>query len=191
MASQQVLIEVGQTQILFNDSATYAPAALNDLELGTATDVEWDITSRAAGEAHCSAKADLLAERAPEYAVHAAIEFATAPVTGSTFDFYWAPSVQSVAGTGNPGYATGTDVEYTGTPGTLPEGLKQLMFIGSMVCGADATTTIQMAFIGVFSPPTRYGSLIGHNNTADAVHSDVVECAVSFTPIIPDIQAAA
>ena len=59
------------------------------------------------------------------------------------------------------------------------------MYIGSMVMGADATTTVQMAFIGIFSSPTRYGSLVVHNNTSDNSHSDAIEQAVSFTPNIP------
>ena len=183
MASD-VSLTVGQ-QILFNVAGSYSPAALNNLEVGTATDVAFDLTSVAAAEAEGSVQADLGANRAPEYAVHAAIEMAVAPVTGTTFDFYWAPSVNATAGSGNPGYVTGTSAAYTGTPGTLAEGLKQLMFIGSMVMGADATATIQMAFIAVFAPPTRYGSLIVVNNTAQATHNDVVEQAVSFTPTIP------
>ena len=65
------------------------------------------------------------------------------------------------------------------------------MFIGSVVCSADATPTVQMAFVAVFFPPARYGSLVVVNSTSDAAHSDVVESAVSFTPIIPDIAAAA
>jgi len=190
MATNQSLVVTG-TQILFNVAGSYAPATLNDIELGTATDVPFDLTSIAAGAAEQSTKADFGAAWAPQYAVHAAVEFATAPVTGETFDFYWAPSVQSVAGAGNPGYTTGATGAYTGTPGTLAEGLLQLMFIGSLVCGADATATIQTGFIAVFAPPTRYGNLVGVNSTSDAVHSDVVETAVSFTPIIPDLQAAA
>jgi len=184
MASD-VSLTVG-TQILFNLAASYNPAnALTDIELGTPTDVALDLTDVAAGAAEQSVKADLGANRAPEYAVHAAIEFATEPVTGTTVDFYWSASPVSTAGTANPGYCTGTSAAYTGTPGTLAEGLKQLIGIGSLVCSADATGTIQMALIGTFSPPTRYGSLVVHNNTADAFHSDVVEMAVAFTPIIP------
>ena len=182
--SSNVSMVTGQ-QILFNLSGSYSPAALNNLELGTATDVALDLTDVAAGAAEGSAKADLTATWAPQYAVHAAIEFATEPVTGTAVEFYWAPSVNSTAGSGNPGYVTGTSAAYTGTPGTLAEGLAQLMLIGIMPMGADCTGTIQMGFVGVFAPPTRYGSLIVFNNTADAFHSDAVEMGVSFTPIIP------
>jgi len=183
MASD-ISLTVG-AQILFNHVATYSPATLNNLELGTPTDVEIDLTDVAAGEAEGSAKADLGANRAPAYAVHAAIEFATAPVTGTYVEFFWAPSVSGTAGQGNPGYVTGSAAAYTGTPGTLAEGLAQLTPIGVMPCGADATGTIQTAYLGLFSPPTRYGTLIVYNATADNFHSDAVEMAVSFTPVVP------
>ena len=183
MASD-ISLTVGQ-QILFNDSASYSPATLNNLEVGTATDVAFDLTDVATTAAEASAKADLTATRAPSYAVHASIEMATEPVTGETFDFYWAPSVSDTAGQGNPGWVSGTSAAYTGTPGTLAEGLKQLMFIGSLVMSADATGSIQMGCIATFAPPTRYGCLVAVNSTSDTTHSDVVETAVSFTPIIP------
>lgn len=182
--SSDLSLTVGQ-QILFNDAGTYSPATLNNIEVGTATDIAFDLTSVAAAAAEASAKADLGATRAPEYAVHAAIEMAVAPVTGTTFDFYWAPSGLAATGAGNPGWVHGNSAVYTGTPATLAEGLKHLVFIGSMVMSADATAAIQMAFIGVLRPTMRYGCLVVINNTAQATHSDVVEQAVSFTPIIP------
>ncbi len=182
--SSDLSLTVGQ-QILFNVAGSYSPATLNNIEVGTATDVAFDLTSVATAEAEASAKADLTATRAPEYAVHAAIEMAVAPVTGTTVDFYWAPSGLATAGAGNPGWVSGSSAAYTGTPGTLAEGLKHLMYIGSMVMSADATASIQMAYIGTFSSPTRYGCLVVVNNTAQATHSDAVEQAVSFTPIIP------
>lgn len=178
---------VGQ-QILFNVTGSYNPATLNDLEIGTPTIVVFDLTSVAAAAAEASAKADLGAARAPEYMVHACIEMATEPVTGTTFDFYWAPSGLAASGAGNPGWVHGNAAVFTGTPATLAEALKQLTRIGSMVMSADATASIQMAAIGVLRPTMRYGCLVVHNNTADATHNDVVEQAVSFTPIVPQSQ---
>ncbi|GAF78646.1 unnamed protein product, partial [marine sediment metagenome] len=180
--SSDVSMVTGQ-QILFNLSASYVPTVLGDLELGTATDVEMDLTSVQSGEAEESTKGDLTATWAPAYAVHAAFEFATAPVTGETVDVYWAPSVNSAAAEGNPGYVVGAPGAYAGGVATLAEGLKQLMFIGSLVCSTDATATVQMAFIATFAPPTRYGTLVVHNNTSDHFHNDAVEMGVSFTPI--------
>ncbi len=181
---------VGATQFLFNVAGSYAPADLNNLEVGTVTDVVFDLTSVAAAAAEMSTKVDLGATRAAEYMVHAAIEMAVAPVTGTTFDFYWAPSGLAGAAVGNPGYVTGASGAYAGGVATLAEGLKQLTYIGSMVMSADATGTIQMSVVGVFRPTMRYGTLVVVNNTAQATHSDVIEQAVSFTPIIPQAQNA-
>lgn len=190
MTTNSVLVKTGQ-QILFNVAGSYSPATLNNIELGTATDVAFDFSGVTTAAAEQSKKADLTATWAPEYMVQASMEFATAPVTGETVDFYWSSSVSGTDGQGNAGYATGTSGAYTGTPGTLAEGLLQLTFIGSMVLGADATGTIQVADIGTFVPQSRYGSLIVVNSSSDTTHSDAVEMAVAFTPIIPDIQAAA
>ncbi len=181
---------VGATQILFNVEGSYAPANLNNLEVGTATQVVFDLTSVAAAAAEQSTKMDFGATRAPEYMVHAAIEMAVAPVTGTTFDFYWAPSGLSGAAVGNPGYITGASGVWAGGVATLAESLKQLTFIGSMVMSADATGTIQMAAVGVLRPTMRYGTLVVVNNTAQATHNDAVEQAVSFTPIVPQAQDA-
>ena len=182
MASD-VSLTVG-TQILFNSS--YTPTAQGNIELATPTDVTWDFHNVAADAMRASTKADLTATRAPEYAVHLAVEFNVVPATGETVDLYWAPSVQSVAATGNPAWVSGTDATYTGTPAAPAEARAQLMYIGSMVCSADFTTAVQMAFIGVFAPPTRYGCLVAHNNTIAATFvTDANETACSFTPIIP------
>lgn len=171
-------------QILFNVAANYDPTALGDIEHGTATDVAFDLTSVADAAAEQSDKADLDEPWALEYAVQASLEFASAPTTGTTCDFYWAPSVSSSAATGNPGYVIGASGVYAGGVATLAEGLAQLIFIGSMVCSADATTTVQTAHVGTLSPPTRYGTLVMVNNSGQATHNDVVEQAVSFTPIV-------
>ncbi len=190
MASNQVLVEAG-TQILFNNSATYAPAAaLSDIEVATPTDVAIDLTAILTTEARMSAQVDLGATRAPSYCVTAAIEMQATPTTRTTWDFYWAASAVATAGTGNPGGVTGLDADYTGTPATLAEGLAKLIFIGPLNMSADAI--IQVGTVnGAFFPPTRYGCLIAVNNSGATSHTDVIETAIAFDPQIPDIQAAA
>ena len=189
MASNQVLIEAGQ-QVLFNNPASYAPAAaLSDIEAASTSDVQIDLTAILTTEARASTKADLGAQRAPEYSVTAAIEMQATPTTGTTWDFYWAASAVAADGTGNPGGVTGTDADYTGTPATLAEGLSHLIFIGSLLMTADVS--IQVGNVGVFSPPTQHGMLVCVNNSGATSHTDVIETAIAFDPIIPDIQAAA
>jgi len=174
------------TQILFNTSATYNPGtALNDIEAGTPTDVDWNMDGLTTNQARESDKVDLGANRAAGYAVTVAMEWATAPVAGETFDIYWASSPVLTAGTGNPGYVAGTDADYTGTPGTLAEGLAQLIYVGSLICSVDAVTQVQVVN-GYFRPPHRHGMLVGHNNTSDTT-GDTVESAVAFDPIIDEI----
>ena len=194
MATNQVLHKDGVAGFLFSNSTEYVATDLGDLEnTDTApTAVQFDpagsVTTQTARQ---STKCDLGATHAMSYAVTASFEFATAPVTGETVDLYWSPSHSGTAGKGNMGSTTGVDGVYAGGAATLAEGLKNLMFIGSLVCSADATTYIQTGFVAVFSPPDRYGNLVAHNNTADDYHSDGIEIAVSFEPIIPDIAAAA
>ncbi len=181
-----ITLEVG-TQLLFNDSSVYAPTvALGDIELATPTDVEMNLIAVADTEAYGSAKADLLANRALAYSVIAQLEMAATPTTGEVVNFYWAPSPVSVAGTGNPGYHSGLDADYDGTPGTLAEGLAQLQYIGSLICTADVA--VQVAIINPrFVPSERYGSLVVENQSGAVIATDAVETAVAFTPIIGDV----
>jgi len=194
MPTNQILVKDGIAGLLFSNSAEYVATDLGDLEntdtVPTAVqlDLGGTVTTQLARQ---STKADLGAVHSAQYGVTASIEFATAPVTGETVDFYWSPSHSGTAGKGNMAQTTGVDGAYSGGAATLAEGLAQLIFIGSLVCTADATTFIQTAFIGVFSPPDRYGNLVVHNNTSDDYHSDAVEMAVAFDPIVSDIQAAA
>ena len=193
MATNQVLSKDGVAGFLFSNATEYNATDLGDLEnTDTApTAVQFDPAGTVtAALARQSDKCDLGAVHALEYAVYASFEFATAPVTGETVDLYWAPSHSGTAGKGNVGSTTGVDGAYSGGTADLSEGLKQMMYIGSVVCSADATPVIQTAFVGVFSPPDRYGNLVAHNNTSDDYHSDGVETAVAFEPIIPDIQAS-
>jgi len=180
-----ITLETG-TQILFNNVANYAPAtALNDIEVATPTDVEIDLNAITTGLAEQSAKHDFTANRALAYSVVVAQEFATAPATGEVVNYFWGPSPVSVAGTGNPGYLTGVAGAYTGTPGTLAEGLAQLMYIGSLIASADAN--IQVAIINPrFVVPERHGMLVVENATG-VTTGDAVESAISFMPIIGDV----
>lgn len=195
MATNQVLIKDAAAatpkQISFATHATYTPTGGNIIEIGTPTEVELSLLDVADGAAVQSTKADLGAVRASRYVVTCCIEYAVAaPTTGTLVEFYWAASGQATAANGNPGYATGVDGAYTGTPGTLAEGIAQLEFIGTFVVSADIE--FQIGDCGVFSPTHRYGSLIVKNETGQKIaDTDIIETAVVFTPIVDDIQAAA
>lgn len=187
--ANEVLQKVG-TQIIFADHATdfAGGATKTSLEVATATDVQIDTTSLAAGAGRESAKFDFGATRARRYSIGAALEFATAPVTGEVVNFYLAPSPETTAADGNPQSINGVDAAAPSGHSTLAELTAACMWIGSFVCSADATGTVQTAWCGSFSPPERYGILIVVNNTSDAFHSDAVETHIVFNPIIDEVQ---
>ncbi len=194
MATNQVLIkdaaDATPKQISFATHASYVPTGGNFIEVGTPTDVELSLLDVVDGAAVQSTKADLGAVRAARYVVTCCLEFQiTAPTTETLVEFYWSASGQATAANGNPGYATGADGAYTGTPATLVEGIAQLQFIGSLSVTTDLE--FQIADIGVFSPKHRYGSLIVKNETGQPLcDTDIIESAVVLTPIVPDIAAA-
>lgn len=186
-AANEVLLKAG-TQILIANS-TYDPADTNHDLGGSITD-DIDMVGLTTGQAREGVKIDLGATRAMSYFVRMAMEWATDPVSGETMDLYWGASHSATAAVGNPAELTGADADYAGyNTLTLAEALNQLIYIGSLVAGANNTADgIQIGTVGIFSPPTRYGVLVVHNNTSDTLHSDSVEMAVSFDPIITEIQ---
>lgn len=193
MANKVLVQEIDATppQITFADFAgDFLPTATNDLRHASAIDTEAQLSlaSLADTAARQSAKVDLSANRAREYHVRAAFEFAATPVAGDVVELYWAPSQHATAGTGNAANVTGVDAAYSGYSSNLGASVLQLQFIGVFICTAQATGTIQVAEVGVFSPPERYGSLIVKNEAGAAFHSDDVESHVVFDPIIPEIQ---
>ncbi len=185
--ANNILLTTG-TQILVANS-TYNPADTNH-DLGTTITDDIDMVGLTADQARGSVKIDFTATRAFSYYIRMSMEFATDPVSGETVDLYWSGSHSASAAVGNVAETTGADGDYAGYDTlTLAEALKQMDFIGSLVCGANNTADgIQIASVGVWSPPTRYGVLIVHNNTSDTFHSDSVEMAVAFDPIITQVQ---
>ncbi len=180
-------------QIVFADHAgDFSPTAANDLRITTdgskEADYDIEVANVADDAARQSVKADLGENRAAEYTVRAAFEFAATPTAGKTIDLYWAPSHKSAAGTGNPANVSGADEAYSGYSSNLDASLVQLEFIGSFVVTTQITTTVQVAEVAVFSPSERYGSLVIVNRAAAAFHSDDVESHVVFDPIIPEQQ---
>ncbi len=195
MTTNQVLVKDAAAatpkQISFATHASYVPTGGNIIEIGTPTDVELSLLDVADGAAVQSTKFDFGAVRASRYVITCCIEYQiAAPTTATLVEFYLAASGQATAANGNPGYATGADGAYTGTPATLVEGIAQLQFLGALVVSADLE--FQISDIGVFSPKHRYGSLIVKNETGQKLcDTDIIESAVVFTPITTDIAAAA
>jgi len=184
----EVLQKVG-TQLSFADHATDFVGGATKTSIEVAgTDVQIDLTGLAAAAGRESAFFDFGATRARRYSILATLEFATAPVTGQVVNLYLAPTSNSVAANGNIQSIDGVDAAAPSGHSTLQELIDACMWIGSLVCSADATATVQNISGGTFSPPERYGILIVVNNTDDAIHSDAVECNIVFNPIVDEVQ---
>ena len=193
MANKVLVLEMDSApdQITFADFAgDFNPTAANDLRHASAvdTEVQLALATVADGAARQSTKVDLGSLRTREYHVRAAFEMAATPVAGDVIELYWAPSQHVTAANGNAGGASGADGAYAGYAANLAAAVLQLIYIGPFICTADTTATVQVAEVGIFSPPERYGSLIVKNESAAAFHADDVECHVVFDPIIPEIQ---
>lgn len=147
------------------------------------------LASVANGSARQSAKLDLGATYASQWRVSAAFELGATPTAGATIDLYWAPSESATAGTDNPGNVSGTDAAYTGYSSNLTAAIRQLVFLGSFICTAQATSTVQYGEVAVFTPTSRYGSLVVVNNSGAAFHSTNTNQCVTFTPIEGVVEA--
>ena len=135
----------------------------------TATpDAEIDMGSLADGSMRQSVKADLTANRDPEYMVEVSVETDTDATDGGTVDVYVGYSDSATAGTGNPAALSGTDAAYAGgTGGTDDGGVRLLEHAGSLVLQAtnDADAQPQIGAIGVIAPKKRYMMIVVANNS--------------------------
>lgn len=178
--ANEILVKSG-TPIVWADSGEYAGD-------GGARTHQIDLNGLSVGAARAGAKADLGATRAKQYAVTVCVEMAVAPTSLSSVDVYWAASPHATAGTLNPGGCTGVDEAYSGTAGdSLDDSLNQLIYLGTVSLTSDADPVLQMQTFTLF-PSHRYGMPVIDNNSDQAMHSDAIECFVSLTPIVPEIQ---
>lgn len=182
-------------QICFaNHGGDFSPAAANDLRITTdgtkETDAEFVLLNLADGAAAQSAKVDLGEHRASKYAVTAALEMQVAAATaGGIVEFYWNPSPSSTAANANCGGADGTASSYSGYSSDLDEAVDQLQRIGVMVMTDDAVDSLQIGFVGTFSPIHRYGSLVVKNECGQTIcDTDDIESHVVMNPIVDESQ---
>jgi hypothetical protein len=158
--------------------------------IGTPTDVALTLSAVADAAGRQSLKVDIGALRARQYSVFGCVDFTgETPTAGKTIDYYWAPSTSATQANGNVAGNSGADAACPdGALGsiTLAEFLKQCLYIGSLVIHDGAV--VQNGFVGIFSPPTRYGQLIVVNNSGDAFEADDVEMHQIMLPIVEEIQ---
>lgn len=184
--ANEVLVKSG-TVLIFASSGVYSPGA--NTTLGTLTD-DIDMVGLTTGQAREGVKADLTALRAAAFSVDMTMEPATDPTAGDTIDLYWSGSHSGTAAVGNMGNVTGADADWAGAVGeTLAESLAHMIFIGSLPLAVQNDADgVQIGHVGIFVPTERYGVLVVHNNSAITLHSDSIEMAVRFTPIIDEVQ---
>ncbi len=132
------------------------------------------------GAAVNSDKLDLGATRAAVYDVFADIEFSSNPTDATSVDFYWAPSSSGTAATDNPGAVDGTDGAYSGLV-SVAGGIRQLQYMGSL--SLAASSTVQKAWCGRFSPAQRYGTLVVVNNAGVATTNTNTNHQVRIVPL--------
>lgn len=193
MATNDVLVKQG-TQIRFFVTGSFSPAdAGTNFTSGTPTDVALTLASVADAAGRQSLKVDLGAARASRYSVFGCVDFTgETPTSGGTVDYYWAPSAHVTQATGNIAGNSGADAALvdgaTTTSITVAEFIKQCQFIGKLTVTDDAT--VQVGYVGTFSPAERYGQMIVVNNSGDAFEADDVEAHTVMNPIVDEIQAA-
>ena len=142
-------------------------------------DVALGLNNLAAGVARISAQKDLGAGSTPfTYEVRAVIEFETAPVVGEVVDLYLVTS----DGT-DPDGQEGTSDANVGNNNSLDN----MTRIGPVVVtSTDADHQMTASF--QIRIPTRYFSIVVHNNTADNLQATANTSWVIVTPIPLELQ---
>ena len=155
-----------ETSLLFADTAQAEDYALT-------------LSALAAGAGRISAQADFGAASHSEWFTwRATFQMATAGVVGETIDIYLSTS----NGTNPDGEEGVADAALGST-----DSLRNMHYIGSVV--VDTTTiNTDISASGVCRIPTRYASVVVHNNTADALKTDTAVHGVVLTPIPPEVQ---
>lgn len=188
--ANEILIKQG-TQIRFFITGSFSPAdPATDYSVGTPTDVALTLNALASLAGRQSAKADLGATRAARYSVFGCVDFTLeTPSATGTIDYYWAPSANATDANANVAGNSGVDaVAPDGALGsiTLAEFLKQCQFIGSLTTHDGAS--VQVGYVGTFSPAERWGQLIVVNNAGDAMEADDVEHHQVLNPLVDEVQ---
>lgn len=141
------------------------------------------LASLANGSYRESGKLDLGTSWAQAWAVYLDIELAATPTAGNSIDVWANPSSSTTAGTDNRGGCGGADAAYTGYSSNAAASVKQLQAIGSGVCTAQPTGTVQKMFVGIWFPTRRYNSFVILNGSGALVHSSAANCVLTLEPL--------
>lgn len=122
---------------------------------------------------------------AQRWRVNAAFELAATPTAGNAINLFGSYTDATGAGDGN---TSGSDAAYTGYSNNIDAATKQLEFLGSHICTAQATSTVQKSLVGVIFPKGRYLNVVVDNRAGAAFHSNDANCVITFTPLEESIE---
>jgi hypothetical protein len=128
---------------------------------------------------------DLGATWAQRWRINTEFELAATPTAGNSINLYASFANATGAAFGN---TSGTDAAYTGYSNNLDASARQLELIGVHICTAQATSTVQKAFAGVFFPKGRYMNLVVDNRSGVAFHSTDTNQVITLTPLEESIE---
>jgi hypothetical protein len=185
--ANEILHKVGTSFVVANSD--YSPGINTALGTYSAT-YDIDVTSLADAAARQSIKWDWGATRPMAFRVRQTVELSADPASAGIINLYAYESHSATAAVGNTGGCSGADGIYTGYAGmTLAESLKNLEFIGSLSCGVQNDLDgVIIGYVGIYTPKSRYGGIVIENQSNIALHSDSIEAAVLFEPIVTEIQ---
>lgn len=112
-------------------------------------------------------------------------ELAATPTAGNAINLFGGWHSSTGAGDGN---TSGTDAAYTGYSNNIDASTKQLEFLGSHICTAQATSTVQKSLVGVIFPKGRYLNLVVDNRSGAAFHSTDTNQVITLTPLEESIE---
>lgn len=128
---------------------------------------------------------DLGALWAQRWRIETEFEFAATPVAGNAVNLFASWYGTTGAGLGN---TSGTDAAYTGYSNNIDAATRQLEFLGSHICTAQATATVQKCFVGVMCPKSRYLNLVIDNRSGAAFHSSDANQVIRLVPLEESIE---
>ncbi len=134
-----------------------------------------------------AATLDLGENWAQRWRIDADFELAATPTAGNAINLFGSFASSTGAGRGN---TSGSDAAYTGYSNNIDAATKQLEFLGSHICTAQATSTVQKSMVCVFFPKGRYLNLVIDNRSGAAFHSTDTNQVITLTPLEDSIQDA-
>ena len=132
-----------------------------------------------------AATLDMGANWAQRWRLECNFELAATPTAGNAVNLFGSWNTSTGAGDGN---TSGSDAAYTGYSNNIDAATRQLEFLGSHICTAQATSTVQRSLVGVIFPKGRYLNLVVDNRSGAAFHSTDTNQVITFTPLEASIE---